>query len=115
MLYPVINTSLDSMREGTSLTPEDQVKLTDILMINAWKTILNTRVQREREEDRSADTVKGKRLGVWIKGKRLGVWINGKLRFQSRDADAIHDYAAEKRADFRNNVWVAPIGSFVEV
>jgi len=44
----------------------------------------------------------------------LGCYVNGVLKFQSRDHEAIHDYAADKATDFRNNVWVAPIGSFVD-
>lgn len=47
----------------------------------------------------------------------LGAWINGKLRFQSRDHEAIYDYA-QKHMDgaknFGNDVWVAPVGSFVD-
>lgn len=47
----------------------------------------------------------------------LGCWIDGKLRFQSRDHDAIHDYADRHMRgskNFGNNVWVAPVGSFVD-
>lgn len=46
----------------------------------------------------------------------LGCYVNGKLRFQSRDHDAIHEYARkhmEGASNFGNDVWVAPVGSFV--
>lgn len=45
-------------------------------------------------------------------GKKMGVWVNGKLGLQTRNRDAIDDYAQRKMRE-RNNVWVAPIGSFV--
>lgn len=41
----------------------------------------------------------------------LGCWINGTLKFQSRNHDNVHDYARARMAE-RNNVWVAPVGSF---
>lgn len=47
----------------------------------------------------------------------LGAWVNGKLRFQSRDHEAIYDYAEKHMRgakNFGNNVWVAPVGSFVD-
>lgn len=44
----------------------------------------------------------------------LGCWVNGKLRFQSREHDNVHAYAADKARDFRNNVWLAPVGSFID-
>jgi len=43
----------------------------------------------------------------------LGCWVNGKLRFQSRDHDNVHAYAADKMNDKGSrDVWVAPVGSF---
>lgn len=44
----------------------------------------------------------------------LGCWVNGELKFQTRDHDELHAYAARKMQDFRNNVWVAPVGSFID-
>lgn len=47
----------------------------------------------------------------------LGCWINGKLRFQTRDHDELRAYAArhmDGARNFGNNVWVAPVGSFVD-
>lgn len=54
----------------------------------------------------------------------LGCWVNGELKFQSRDHDAIRNYAADKMQPWTirlsdgsyyvktNDVWVAPVGSF---
>ena len=48
--------------------------------------------------------------------KKMGVWINGVLKLQTRDRDAIDNYAQRMMNDtHRYNVWVAPIGSFVTV
>ena len=56
----------------------------------------------------------------------LGCWVDGILRFQSRDHDAVREYAAEKmRPTTRKlsdgsyrvitaDVWVAPVGSFID-
>lgn len=47
----------------------------------------------------------------------LGCWINGKLRYQTRDHDELRAYAARHMDGARNfghNVWVAPVGSFVD-
>lgn len=44
----------------------------------------------------------------------LGCWVNGVLKFQTRDHDELHAYAERKMQDFRNNVWVAPVGSFID-
>ena len=45
----------------------------------------------------------------------LGCWVNGKLRFQSRDHDNVHAYAADKMSDKGSrDVWVAPVGSFID-
>lgn len=58
--------------------------------------------------------------------KLLGCYVDGVLRFQSRDHDAIHEYAARKMkprtmrlsdGSYRvitANVWVAPVGSFID-
>ena len=55
----------------------------------------------------------------------LGCWVDGILRFQSRDHDAIREYAAEKMRPITRklsdgsyrvitaDVWVAPVGSFI--
>lgn len=46
----------------------------------------------------------------------VGCWVDGKLRFQSKDRDAVHAYAQGKMEDKRvGGVWVAPVGSFVHV
>ena len=57
--------------------------------------------------------------------KLLGCYVDGVLRFQSRDHDAIHEYAARKMKPrtmrlsdgtyrvITADVWVAPVGSFV--
>lgn len=47
-------------------------------------------------------------------GKKMGVWVNGKLKLQTRDRANI-DAAAAKWMREGNDVWVAPIGSFVTV
>lgn len=47
--------------------------------------------------------------------KKMGVWVNGKLKLQTRDYAAIINYRDKMITDHRNNVWVAPIGSFVTV
>jgi hypothetical protein len=47
-------------------------------------------------------------------GKKMGVWVDGKLRLQSRDRDAIEEYAARRMRE-KHTVWVAPVGSFVDV
>lgn len=69
---------------------------------------------RRAAEDRARKIAEQAEQEPSKNGRKLGVWINGKLRFQSRDADAIHEYAQRKMRDFRNNVWLAPVGSFVE-
>ena len=43
----------------------------------------------------------------------MGCWIDGKLRFQSRDHEAVRGYAADKITNKRNgSLWLAPVGSF---
>lgn len=56
----------------------------------------------------------------------LGCWVDGILRFRSRDHDAIREYAAEKMRPITRklsdgsyrvitaDVWVAPMGSFID-
>ena len=56
----------------------------------------------------------------------LGCWVDGILRFQSRDHDAIREYATEKMLPTTRklsdgsyrvitaDVWVAPVGSFID-
>lgn len=46
------------------------------------------------------------------KEKKRGVWVDGKLKLQTRDPQAIEDFA-QKMMRQRHSVWVAPIGSFV--
>jgi hypothetical protein len=45
------------------------------------------------------------------KGVKRGVWVDGKLRLQTRDTEAIDDFAV-KMMRKRHSVWVAPIGAF---
>lgn len=45
--------------------------------------------------------------------RRLGCYVNGVLKFQSHDTEAVRAYADRKMQDFRNNVWLARVGSFV--
>lgn len=42
----------------------------------------------------------------------LGCYVEGVLKFQSKDHDAVRDYADRKMSE-RYSVWVAPVGSFV--
>lgn len=44
---------------------------------------------------------------------KMGVYVDGKLRLQSRDLEAIHAFA-EKQMNERHEVWVTPVGSFVD-
>lgn len=57
-------------------------------------------------------------------GKKMGVWVDGVLKLQTRDRDAIDDYAAKmvrprtvvkdgKAYVTTHDIWVAPIGSFI--
>ena len=46
------------------------------------------------------------------KERKRGVWVDGKLKLQTRDPQAIEDFA-QKMMRQRHSVWVAPIGSFV--
>lgn len=97
----------DSMNEGTSLNFTQQLALVNILTLDMIERRMN-RIEKILDSDSIHTEI--------VKGKRMGVWVDGKLRFQSRDADAIYDYAHEKMNDPRRyNVWVAPVGSFVEV
>lgn len=73
--------------------------------------------ERDRERAARAEREAEAATPVQRTPALLGCWINGKLRFQSRDHDAIHDYAAKHMAgarNFGNNVWVAPVGSFID-
>ena len=77
---------------------------------------------REREFDRLHRPAPEPKKGT---PKLLGCYVDGVLRFQSRDHEAIREYAAEKmRPTTRKlsdgsyrvitaDVWVAPVGSFV--
>ena len=48
--------------------------------------------------------------------KKIGVYKNGKLVHASREHDGVYDLAQKIiKEDFRNNVWVATVGSFVNV
>lgn len=44
---------------------------------------------------------------------KTGVWVNGILRLQSTDQAKVKSYAEEMMRK-QNQVWVAPIGSFVQ-
>jgi hypothetical protein len=106
LFFPIINftnlASVDSLGMGTALNPGQQFRLAEILSDQLIRDEFNAGPEAEKP--------------FTPKGKKMGVWIDGKLRLQTRDRDAIDDFAARALADKRNNgVWVAPIGSFVEV
>jgi hypothetical protein len=44
---------------------------------------------------------------------KTGVWVNGILRLQSDDGLKIKEFAEEMMRK-SNQVWVAPVGSFVQ-
>lgn len=86
--------------EGTSLSMFNQWKLQDAVLIEEVKPAIVAKLAAENAE--SAKPL----------GKKLGVYVDGKLRFQSRDSDAIYAYA-DRRMTEKHSVWVAPVGSFV--
>lgn len=47
--------------------------------------------------------------------KKLGVYVNGKLKLQTRDRAKADDAFATWTQTFGNDVWIAPVGSFVNV
>lgn len=100
MLYPVIYAHADSLNLGTSLSAVQQFHLEEIFM---KQDIAEIQLSLEPE---AVEKPKG--------GKLVGCWVDGKLRFQSRDRDAIDEYAARRMSE-RHSVWVAPVGSFVIV
>jgi hypothetical protein len=105
MLYPLILNQPDSLGLGTSLGSARQAQLA-----------IAIRRERAQAALRSANDAAEAEKPFTPKGKKMGVWIDGKLRLQTRDRDAIDDFAARAVADKRNSgVWVAPIGSFLEV
>lgn len=106
MLFPVINSQPDTMNEGTSLPPHMQIELQNILRREGVKRILNRANKLQMIADSDSITLK--------KEKLLGCWVDGTLRFQSRDHEAIHEYAARRMRE-KHSVWVAPVGSFVTV
>lgn len=48
--------------------------------------------------------------------KKIGVYKNGKIVHASRNHDEVYDLATKiMNENFANNVWVATVGSFVNV
>jgi len=47
------------------------------------------------------------------KKRKTGVYVNGKLVFANDDYDVAEGYARRRMRDFRDSVWLAPVGSFV--
>jgi hypothetical protein len=109
-LYPVIRLSKDVMNEGTSLSREKQRKLYAILAREITKREITKRgIENEAlQKFEDSDSI------ILKKEKLLGCWVDGNLRFQSRDHDAIYEYAGRRMREKRS-VWVAPVGSFVTV
>ena len=93
--------SVFTQLEGTSLSISQQFRLQDAIMQRDTLQRLSEKLNAEAEED-------AKPLG-----KKLGVYVDGKLRFQSRDTDAIYAYA-DRRMKEKHSVWVCPVGSFVD-
>jgi DUF971 family protein len=101
--FPVITSQLDSLNIGTSLNWDKQIKLERIVFGGDAE-----RIVKERESMTSPVQE------VKPAGKKMGVWVDGKLRLQSRDRDAIEEYASRRMRE-KHNVWIAPVGSFVDV
>lgn len=88
-------------------------------------------LRRERAARREAETLTelATALQAAKPGKlprKLGCWVDGKLKYQSRDHASVHEYAERKMQPYTtgaaghlvvntHNVWVAPVGAFVEV
>jgi hypothetical protein len=100
-----LNASLDS--QFTS--PLDNLDVADAVHAQAIEDARIRRAVFDKADKADTETFKT------FEGKRFGVYVNGKLKFQSRNEDEIRRYADDKMRDFRNNVWLAPVGSFVTV
>lgn len=74
-------------------------------------------MQRAEDEREAAKKLSRDTMPEAVKSPSLlGCYVNGKLRFQSRDHDAIYEYAERHMQgirNFGNTVWVTPVGSFV--
>jgi len=84
--------------------------------LDPYKVAQAVGMQRGEDEHNAAQKVAEPEVTELHTPSLLGCWINGKLRFQSRDHEAIHGYARAHMTgskNFGNNVWVAPVGSFV--
>ena len=74
------------------------------------------RAAQEREAAKQAEKAAELTAPVLKTPSLLGCYVNGKLRFQSRDHEAIHEYAQRHMngaKNFGNDVWVTPVGSFI--
>lgn len=106
-VFKIIDTNY-RMRNVCGKSPVSPYALADALNAQAHE-----RMTLEAAKDSTAGTGK---LGSWTENKRgkLGCWVNGKSRFISRDHEAVHAYGRARMAE-RHDVWIAPVGSFVEV
>lgn len=94
--------SVMTQLEGTSLNITDQFRLQDAIMQRDTLQTLTEKLNTDAEKD------------AMPLGKKLGVYVDGKLRLQTRDAEAAYEYAGRRMRE-KHNVWIAPVGSFVEV
>lgn len=106
-IYPVVTGQTDSVSLGTSLDANRQWALAEILLDQHITELV---VGKEN----TLANVFGETVTRAKPGKKLGVWVDGKLKLQNRDRATIDEYAAKRIAE-RHSVWVAPVGSFVEV
>lgn len=96
------NASLDAERNAMHKSP-----LSPFAVAYAVGREALEHAKREQTRTEAPETPTLKRAGL------LGCWVDGVLRFQSRDHGNVHDYAQRRMAE-RHQVWVTPVGSFVD-